>query len=62
MKSFQEGKTEIYAELHQKNKTGQYIWAATQVIRVEEESGDVCHISFNRVLDGIVKEKHNYRK
>lgn len=62
LKSFQEGKTEIYAELHQKNKDGAYCWVSTQVIKVEDASGDVCHLCLNRVIDGIVKEKHNRRK
>jgi hypothetical protein len=62
LKSFQEGKTEIYAELHQKNKEGAYCWVSTQVIKVEDTSGDVCHLCLNRVIDGIVKEKHSHRK
>ena len=53
MRSFAEGKTEVYAELYQKNKRGQYHWVSTHVIKIESESGDVMHICLNRVLDGI---------
>jgi hypothetical protein len=60
--SFKLGKTEVYAELYQKNREGQYQWVSTQVIRLENENGDVCHICLNRVLDGIVEERHGQRK
>lgn len=62
IKSFQDGKTEVYAELYQKNKKGQYQWVSTHVIKIEDKSGDVCHICLNRILDGIVEEKHTVRK
>lgn len=62
IKSFQDGKTEVYAELYQKNKKGQYQWVSTHVIKIEDKSGDVCHICLNRILDGIVEEKHTIRK
>lgn len=62
LKSFNEGKTEVYAELYQKNKQGQYQWVSTHVIRIESESGDICHICLNRVLDGIVEERYGNRK
>ncbi|MGN0150945.1 MAG: hypothetical protein ACI39Q_00605 [Wujia sp.] len=56
--SFNKGKTEVYAELYQKNKQGQYQWVSTHVIRIANKSGDLCHVCLNRVLDGIVEEKH----
>ena len=62
MKSFKEGKTEVYAELYQKNKEGQYSWVSTHVIRIESESGDVMHICFNRVMDGINEKRYTHRK
>jgi hypothetical protein len=62
IKSFQEGKTEVYAELYQKNKQNQYQWVSTHVIRVDSDNGDICHICLNRVLDGIIQEKHAHRK
>lgn len=62
IKSFQDGKTEVYAELYQNNKKGQYQWVSTHVIKIEDKSGDVCHICLNRILDGIVEEKHTIRK
>ncbi len=57
-KSFREGKTEVYAELYQKNKQGQYQWVSTHVISVKSRTGDICHVCLNRILDGIVEERH----
>jgi hypothetical protein len=62
LEAFQKGKTEVYAELYQKNRKGQYQWVSTHAIKVEDESGDITHICLNRVLDGIVEEKHVSRK
>lgn len=58
LKSFQKGNTEVYAELYQKNKEGQYQWVSTHVIKIKNEAGDICHICLNRILDGIVEERH----
>jgi hypothetical protein len=60
--SFQMGKTEVYAEVYQKNKRGQYQWVSAHAVRVPSQTGDICHICFNRVLDGIVQERHSSRK
>ncbi|MDD6627513.1 MAG: hypothetical protein PUF03_04585 [Lachnospiraceae bacterium] len=60
--SFEEGKTEVYAELYQKDKEGQYHWVSSHVIRVESESGDIMHICLNRVLDGIDEKRYSMRK
>lgn len=62
MESFKQGKNDVYAELYQKSKQEQYHWVSTHVIRVESESGDISHICFNRVIDGIVAENHVHRK
>jgi hypothetical protein len=62
MKSFQQGKTDVYAELYQKDKRGQYRWVSTHVIKLHNESGDICHLCLNRVLDGVVEERHGERK
>lgn len=56
--SFRQGKTEVYAEVYQKNKKKKYQWASTHVIKLENEDGDICHICLCRVLDGINSEKH----
>lgn len=61
-KSFRKGNTEVYAELYQKNKEGQYHWVSTHVIKIENESGDICHICLNRILDGIVEERHTIHR
>ncbi len=58
IKSFRKGKTEVYAELYQKNRQGEYQWVSVHVIRVENKSGDICHVCLNRALDGIVEERH----
>lgn len=52
------GKTDVYAELYQKDKNGKYRWVSTHAIRIQDDSGDVIHICFNRPLDGIVEKKH----
>lgn len=58
LESFKAGKNEVYAEVYQKNKKGQYQWVSTHVIKIKNGSEDVCHICLNRVLDGIVEERH----
>lgn len=62
LESFKQGKNEVYAELYQKSKRGQFHWVSTHVIKVENESGDISHICFNRILDGIVEGNHVRRK
>ena len=58
IKTFKDGKTEVYAELYQKNEQGNYHWVSAQAIKIDNKDGDICHICFNRSLDGIVDEKH----
>lgn len=58
LNSFQQGKTEVYAEIYQKDKKDQYHWVSVHVIRIQSESGDVMHICLNRVLDGINEKRH----
>lgn len=55
---YQNGKTDVYAELYQKDKTGKYCWVSTHAIRIRDDSNDIMHICFNRPLDGIVEERH----
>lgn len=62
IKTFKDGKNEVYAELYQKNKQGNYHWVSIQVVRIDNKEGDICHICLNRSLDGIVGEKHIIRK
>lgn len=62
IKTFMDGKTDVYAELYQKNEQGQYHWVSIQVVRLEDKDGDICHICLNRALDGIVDEKHTIRQ
>lgn len=54
------GKTDVYAELYQKDKNGNYRWVSTHAIRVQDDSGDIMHICFNRPLDGIVEKRHSH--
>lgn len=58
LRSFKEGKNEVYAEVYQKNKQGKYHWVSAHVIKLENESGDVMHICLNRVLDGINEKRY----
>ena len=61
IRSFQQGKTEVYAEIYHKDKQGQYHWVSAHVIRIESESGDVMHICLNRVLDGINEKRYEQK-
>jgi hypothetical protein len=51
--AYSRGKNDVYAELYQKGHDGKYQWVSTHVIRTKDQNGDICHISINRVLDGI---------
>lgn len=62
IRSFQEGKTEVYAELYQKNKQGRYHWVSAHVIKIESGSGDIMHVCLNRVLDGIDEKRYSNRR
>lgn len=61
IRSFQRGKTEVYAKLYQRDKQGEYHWVSAHVIRVESKSGDVIHICFNRVLDGMNGRRYGHK-
>ena len=60
IRSFQQGKTEVYAEVYQKNHQEQYHWVSAHVIRLKSASGDVTHICFNRILEN--NEKRYWQK
>lgn len=53
IRSFQRGKSEVYAEVYQKDKMGQYHWVSVHVIQIESESGDVMHICMSRTMDEV---------
>lgn len=52
IQTFIRGKRKVYAEIYQKDKNRQYHWVSVDVFRIENESGDMMHICFNRVLEG----------
>ncbi len=58
IREYKKGKTDVYAELYQKDRKGNYQWVSTHVIRIEDKSGDIVQICFNRPLDGIVTKHH----
>lgn len=58
LQQYAKGKTDVYAELYQKDKKGAYHWVSAHVIKVQNESDDIIQICFNRPLDGIVEERH----
>lgn len=58
LREYAAGKTDVYAELYQKDKEGSYHWVSAHAIRVQNESDDVIQICFNRPLDGIVEKRH----
>lgn len=51
IRRFQQGRTEVYAEIYQKNKQSEYQWVSEYVVRLESTSGDVTHICFASALD-----------
>lgn len=53
LNAYAQGKNDVYAELYQKGHDGKYQWVSTHVIRTKNQNGDICHISINRILDGI---------
>jgi hypothetical protein len=58
LREYENGKTEVYAELYQKNPEGQYRWVSLHCVRIPDDSGDIMHLCFNRPLDGIVAKRH----
>jgi hypothetical protein len=58
LREYASGKTEVYAELYQKNRSGDYGWVSTHVIRIQDDSDDIVQICFNRSLHGIVKKDY----
>jgi hypothetical protein len=58
LREYASGKTEVYAELYQKNRAGEFGWVSTHVIRIQDDSGDIMQICFNRPLHGIVKKDY----
>ncbi|MCR5692329.1 MAG: hypothetical protein K6G62_08920 [Eubacterium sp.] len=62
IRSFETGKTDVYAELYQKGyQEEEYHWVSTHVIRIENDEGDYVHVCLNRVLDGINEKRVNSR-
>lgn len=61
IRSFQRGKTEVYAEIYQKDKREEYHWVSAYVIRLESKSGDVTHICFNRILEHNGRRRYGQR-
>lgn len=59
---FDNGSTEVYAELYQKGGNEKYQWVSTHVIRLQDEEGDVRQICLNRVLERIVEERGGCRR
>lgn len=62
MRNYSKGMTEAYAELYQKGTDGKYQWVSTHAIRVKDDDGDMVHICFCRVLDGIVEKRGGKRR
>ena len=62
LQKFQNGSTEVYAELYQKDSKGKYQWVSTHVFRLQDEDGEIRQICLNRVLDGIVSERGGCRR
>ena len=62
LKNFGIGKNEVYAEIYQKDKKGEYHWVSVHVIRIEDESGDLISICLNRILDEASIKEYGQRR
>lgn len=60
IRRFQQGRTEVYAEIYQKKRQSDYQWVSVYVVRLESASGDVTHICFTSVVDN--KGKRYWQK
>jgi hypothetical protein len=58
LREYASGKTDVYAELYQKDHTGEYGWVSTHTIRIQDDSEDIIQICFNRPLGGVVKKDY----
>lgn len=56
------GKNEVYGEIYQKDKQGEYHWVSVHIIRIEDESGDVILICLNRILDEVSIKDYGQRR
>ena len=62
IRNFASGKNEVYAELYQKDKTGEYHWVSVHAIKIEDDSGDIMQICLNRILDKVSINGYGQRK
>ena len=62
LRNFLCGKNEVYAEIYQKDKKGEYHWVSVHVIRIEDESGDLISICLNRILDEVSIKEYGQRR
>ena len=62
LKNFGMGKNEVYGEIYQKDKQGEYHWVSVHVIQIEDESGDVILIRLNRILDEVSIKEYGQRR
>lgn len=62
LKNYANGKSEVYAELYQKDKADKYHWVSVHAIKLENEFGDVMHICLNRILDKVSVNEYGQRK
>jgi fibrillarin-like rRNA methylase len=54
MNNFSMGRKEVYAEIYQKDRQGEYRWVSAHVIRLADKTGEIHHVCFNRPLYGAV--------
>lgn len=62
LRNYGNGKNEVYAELYQKDRQGEYHWVSVHVIKIENETGDVMQICLNRILDKVSVNEYGQRK
>lgn len=53
LSTYEEGITDVYAEMYQKGKASDYQWISTHAIRTTNQNGDVCQLCINRILNDV---------
>lgn len=53
LNAYEKGITDVYAELYQKGRDGDYQWVSTHVIRTTNQNGDICQISIKRIMNDV---------
>ncbi len=62
LSAYEEGITDIYAELYQKGRASDYQWISTHVIRTTNQNGDICQLCIKRILSDVHRVNMHKRR